>query len=97
MSNAFGLKNGDEVIYIDGYTIFKAHVVGESRIKYLFANYKLDNGSSLSKGSKIYDTIEEAKSVVLEKINDRIMTIESEIELSNQEIENLNKIKSDLK
>ena len=74
MKKAFECKVGDKVIYKSGYDIIESVVVkepvdNEERPKFKMGRVDLANGDWLIGGEEVYESEEEAKKDLLEKID----------------------------
>lgn len=101
MKKSFGVKTGDKVIYITGYTVKESVVVDKpidngERPLFKIGRIDLENGEYLINGTLIYDTVKEASEEVIKKIDKELDEMEEKVKLYGTLKVVLGKIKSEL-
>ena len=78
MKKAASLNVGDTAIYINGYDVIESKVVkepindGKTRPKFKIGRTDLENGDYLVNGQLVYESVEEAKKVAIERLKEAI-------------------------
>ena len=96
MKKVGNIKPGEKVIYKSGYDVVEATVVenpidDNPRPKFLIGRVDLDNGFYLTRGSFIYDSVEECKQTIMESLRQEIVTTEAMIKVSTRRLDNMKK------
>ena len=78
MKKAASLNVGDTAIYINDYDVIESKVVkepindGKTRPKFKIGRTDLENGDYLVNGQLVYESVEEAKKVAIERLKEAI-------------------------
>jgi hypothetical protein len=96
MKKVGDIKPGEKVIYKSGYDVVEATVVEKPiddnpRPKFLIGRVDLDNGFYLTRGSFIYDSVEECKQTIIESLRQEIVTTEEMIKVSTRRLDSMKK------
>lgn len=82
MKKAARYNIGDEIIYRKGYDICKSKIVpkpidDKERPDFLIGRVDLENGDYLTRGTFVYESMEEAKEAIRKSIEEEIKTCEA--------------------
>lgn len=78
MKKAASLNVGDTAIYINGYDVIESKVVkepindGKTRPKFKIGRTDLENGDYLVNGQLVYESAEEAKQVLIRRLETEV-------------------------
>ena len=78
-------------------TVVEKPIDDNPRPNFLIGRVDLDNGLYLTRGSFVYDSVEECKQTIIESLRQEIVTTEAMIKVNTRRLDNMKKKLEELK